>query len=155
MSEKMQYTANLARRFHRISVARINERLARLGLSDTVHGVLRVLHAVPGISQRMLAQQCGLEAVTTGKIIDELVTQNWVRRDEDPTDRRLWRLKLTRQGNAVCETAISEVAIAEAELLSVLSEEEARKLERILLRIVELNRAYDKAGALRRRIFSK
>ena len=90
-----------------------------------------VLFAVPvdGIALSALAHQLGLDASTISRIIDKMASRNWVKRQPQPTDRRVIHVVLTGDGQTMyrqlcdhidhnVETLLGEVDSASQEKLS-------------------------------------
>jgi MarR family transcriptional regulator for hemolysin len=53
------------------------------------------LERQPGLSQSELAAVVGVAPITVGRLIDRVVALGLVKRHEDPTDGRIWRLRVT------------------------------------------------------------
>lgn len=58
-----------------------------------------------GPTQKLIAQQLGLNESAVTAMANRLITLNYLKREKDPQDRRAWRLALTRQG----KTAIKRI----------------------------------------------
>jgi DNA-binding MarR family transcriptional regulator len=71
---------------------------ADLGLTVPTLKVLLLLREHPGMPAGLLAQQLGVTPSTITGLVDRLVAQGLVRREEDPRDRRLVRNYLTPVG---------------------------------------------------------
>lgn len=69
-----------------------------LGLTMPTLKVLYLLRDDPGTPAGVLAAQLGVTPSTVTGLVDRLVRQNLVRRNEDPLDRRLVRNFLTDEG---------------------------------------------------------
>jgi DNA-binding MarR family transcriptional regulator len=57
--------------------------------------VLARLEREPGITQARIAHLTDVEPITVGRLVDRLEANGLVERLPDPTDRRIWRLRLT------------------------------------------------------------
>ena len=57
--------------------------------------IVRRLERQPGLSQNELAAVVGVAPVTVARLIDRVEALDLVKRHEDPTDRRIWRLRVT------------------------------------------------------------
>ncbi|MFH1487019.1 MAG: MarR family transcriptional regulator [Chloroflexota bacterium] len=100
---------------------------------------LRILFRVrarPGIDLRSLATELGITASGAGQQVDKLVARGFVRRNEDPEDRRRIQLVLTELG----QLAMGDISRASraylVAILAVLSDEELDLLQRLLGRVV-------------------
>jgi len=78
-----------------------DRRVRRLGLTRSPWLVLSLLHRRPGVSQSELAEMLEVERAAAGRMIDRLERRNWLVRRPDPIDRRINRLYLTAEAEAV------------------------------------------------------
>ncbi|BBK44391.1 MarR family transcriptional regulator [Allostella vacuolata] len=85
----------------RLMRAAFDRRVRRLGLTRSQWLVLSRLHRHPGISQSELAEMLEVERATAGRMVDRLERSNWLVRQPDPADRRINRLYLTAEAEAV------------------------------------------------------
>jgi DNA-binding MarR family transcriptional regulator len=67
-------------------------------LSFSQMKALHHLHGADDVSVKELGEQLGLSLAAMSRAADELVQRGLVDRTEDPTDRRIKRLRLTDQG---------------------------------------------------------
>jgi MarR family transcriptional regulator, organic hydroperoxide resistance regulator len=88
------------------AVDRYRRRLAaRHGLTPTAIGVLAALDGDAAPSHRELAAQVGLSPATLTPVLDLLEAAGRIRRERDPTDRRVVRLHRTPVGRASLSAA--------------------------------------------------
>ncbi len=59
---------------------------------------LMELHTGEAISQNELAERLGLEKSTVSRLVQQLEMRAWLKRDKDPVDSRILRLRLTSRG---------------------------------------------------------
>ena len=85
----------------RLMRATFDRRVRRLGLTRSQWLVLSRLHRHPGINQSELAEMLEVERATAGRMVDRLERRNWLVRRPDPVDRRVNRLFLTAEAEAV------------------------------------------------------
>ena len=57
--------------------------------------IVRRLERHPGVSQNELAAVVGVAPITVARLIDRIEALGLVKRHEDPTDHRIWRLQVT------------------------------------------------------------
>ena len=57
--------------------------------------IVRQLERQPGLSQNELAAVVGVAPITVARLIDRIEALGLVKGHEDPTDRRIWRLRVT------------------------------------------------------------
>ena len=83
-------------------------------------------------SVKALADSLGVSLPTMSRAVDGLLEGGFVEREEDPDDRRMKRVRLTRAGRGV-PRALDEARLsALAELIGSLGDEEALALEHAL-----------------------
>jgi DNA-binding MarR family transcriptional regulator len=81
--------------------AAMSARLAALGLRVPEHEVLVNLLSHPGLTQQALAQRCYVAKSGISMLLTRLQDRGLVQRDADATDGRVWRLRLTAEGEAL------------------------------------------------------
>jgi DNA-binding MarR family transcriptional regulator len=70
-----------------------------LGLTPAQYNVLNILAAQEGsISQRELGDHLVVDRSNVTGLLDRMETAGWVRREDDPDDRRVYRITLTAAG---------------------------------------------------------
>jgi DNA-binding MarR family transcriptional regulator len=82
-----------------------------LGLTRSQWWVLNHLYRNDCVTQTELADLLEIEKPTLGRLLDRLEAKGWVRRKDDASDRRAWRVYLT-----------DEIAPAMRELRTVAAE---------------------------------
>src|SRR3954453_9420477 len=85
----------------RLMRSSFDRRVRRMGLTRAQWLVLSRLDRPPGISQSELAEMLEVERATAGRMIDRMERRNWLTRRPDPADRRINRLTLTAEAEAV------------------------------------------------------
>lgn len=116
----------------------MDERIFRPGgISDQQFNVLRILRGGPKsgylvceIKRRMISRNADVP-----RLIDRLVKQGFVRRRENPTDRRGTRIQITAKGLATAEEIGPKHAEAMQRFAAGLTEEERRLLVAMLERL--------------------
>jgi DNA-binding MarR family transcriptional regulator len=88
-------------------------------------------------SVKALAESMGLSLPAMSRAVDGLFERGFVEREEDPTDRRMKRVRLTDAGRTVPRALNDGRLSALADLMSSLGDEEARALEHALGLILE------------------
>ncbi|MFE9582373.1 MarR family winged helix-turn-helix transcriptional regulator [Nocardia sp. NPDC006044] len=115
---------------------RFSERIAEIGLTPPEVGILRMIAAEPGRSQRSLAAALGVVPSRVVALIDPLDSKGFVERRRSATDRRNHELHLTPAAGELL-ARLAAVAVAhEAELTSALSDTEYRQFADLLDRLV-------------------
>jgi DNA-binding MarR family transcriptional regulator len=112
--------------------------IAELDLSFTQIKALCALEAAgEERSVKALAEALGVSLPAMSRAVDGLYERGFVEREEDPTDRRMKRVRLTDSGRTV-PRALNEARLsALAELMSSLREDEAVALGHALGLILE------------------
>ncbi len=79
---------------------RESQRLFRpFGLTAAQYNVLNVLEgAGEGMSQRALSELLVVDRSNVTGLIDRMEKNGWVKREDDPADRRVYRISLTKEG---------------------------------------------------------
>jgi DNA-binding MarR family transcriptional regulator len=89
-----------------------DRRVRSLGLTRSQWWVLNHLFRGDGVTQTELADLLEIEKPTLGRLLDRLEAKGWVRRADDASDRRAWRVYLTDE----VEPAMRELRAVAAEL---------------------------------------
>ena len=98
------------------------DRLVRdLGLTRSQWWVLTHLFRKDGTTQSELAEILELEKPSLGRLLDRLESKGWVRRMEDPKDRRAKRVFLTEAAQAPMQVMREVAAGVREDALSGLS----------------------------------
>lgn len=93
------------------------------------------LQHFPAITQGALAEYLDVEPITVCRMVDRLEQSGLVRRERDPSDRRVWQLFLTEAAGPVIED-LREVGNHMLKQASgSLSDEEMRQVENYLMTI--------------------
>lgn len=72
-----------------------DRRVRDLGLTRSQWWVLTHLYREDGLTQTELADLMEIEKPSLGRLLDRLEAKNWIKRGNDPTDRRVNRVYLT------------------------------------------------------------
>ena len=75
-----------------------DERARVMGVTRPQWRVLALLKRFDGSTQVTVADMLDVEPITLGRMIDRLQDAGLVERRADPSDRRIWRLHLTPEG---------------------------------------------------------
>ena len=124
----------LWRASHAVEVA-ANRHLADHGLTTSQFGVLEAVYHVGPLSQRQLAQKILRSSGNLTMVIDNLERDGLVRRERDPQDRRIMRVSLTPQGEALIARLLPDHVRGICELFRVLEPEELDTLGDLLRKL--------------------
>ena len=112
-------------------------RLTEFDLSPAQATALLILRDRPGITLRDLADSLSTDQATTSAMVDRLMSQNFVRRETDPDDRRRARLLLSPEADEIVQRLDDARRATNELILEALSKEEAAELSRILTHLLE------------------
>jgi DNA-binding MarR family transcriptional regulator len=110
-------------------------RLANLDLNLTQASLLMYVQDHEPITQTQLADRLGMGRASTGAVIDNLHLRDLVQREPDPTDRRVWLVRLTSSGRELAAMVTAADVLLREELRAGLSRAERKQLARTLLRL--------------------
>jgi DNA-binding MarR family transcriptional regulator len=117
------------------AAARFADRLAGLSLQPSDVGILRLISAEPGLSQRELAARLGVGPSRVVVLVDELESKGLLRRVRSTRDRRNYELQLSADGRAVMDRMREIGAAHENEIVEGLTDDERRALGALLAKI--------------------
>jgi DNA-binding MarR family transcriptional regulator len=127
------YLANhMARIFERALAARIGP----LGLRTGTFPALLELWDEDGLSQKQLVERLTIEQATMANTLIRMERDGLIRRRTDDTDRRVQRIWLTPQAQALKAPAIAAAQEANAAVLASLSHPEHAQLIGLMQQIV-------------------
>jgi MarR family transcriptional regulator for hemolysin len=112
-----------------------DRRIRELGLTRAQWWVLTHLFRADGITQTELAEVLEIEKPTLGRLLDRLESKGWVRRTHDERDRRIWRVRLTKEVEPALRTMRRIAAELRRDALSGLSAAERERFVDSLLSI--------------------
>jgi MarR family transcriptional regulator, transcriptional regulator for hemolysin len=101
-------------------------------------GIWIVLNAISDegfISHRILASRAHVDGATITYHVDRAEKLGLVRRETDPDDRRVKRLRLTPKGERLAKHLWTEARAFEAQVLSGISDQEQARLRRTLAKV--------------------
>ena len=99
-------------------------------------GIPALLKARPGLSQTELADLMGIERMTAGVQVARCIRRGLVRRERAVTDRRKYRLFVTRKGLATLRGIAALIPLHEQHLFKGLSRSERTTLYRVLRKLI-------------------
>lgn len=89
---------------------------------------LSQLVKVPELSQQQLAEALGLEKSTVSRLSAGLERRGWLVRERDPDNRRLYRLRLTADGQRVAHEIGADLRVRHDRILAALTPQERQAL---------------------------
>jgi DNA-binding MarR family transcriptional regulator len=135
---------HLLRRAHQIAGGMFDD-LVGLDVTPNQYAILRMVHEQPGIDQVSLARQIGLDTSTAALTAARLGARDLLTRSVSEVDRRLLRLTLTAQGEALLESTVGNVRQMREKLLSSLPPEDREVFMALLRKFVHINNEQSRA----------
>jgi DNA-binding MarR family transcriptional regulator len=112
-------------------------RMNQLGLSPAQAGLLRLLAAAPGRSQKELADDLGMPPSRFVPFADELDEKGLIERRKNPADRRLHAVYLTDAGRRMLGELAKAGMAHEQQICQGLTPGERDQLLALLLRVAD------------------
>ena len=126
-----------------------DRRVKSLGLTRSQWWVLNHLFRGDGVTQTELAETLEIEKPTLGRLLDRLEAKGWVRREDDATDRRAWRVYLTDEvGPAMRELRAVAAELRRDALAGLSAAERERFVDTLLAIKANLAKMPPGAGAV-------
>lgn len=116
---------------------RTAEAIAQQGVHPRQLGLLFLLRDTGTYSQQQLGESLGMDRTTTMQLVSALEAEGLVLRDDDPADRRAYRLRLTARGREVTARVAAATADVERQVFAGLKASERQLLKTLLRRVLE------------------
>lgn len=121
----------------------INDRMIRkFQLSGTQGRYLRRVFENPGISQEDLAKFYQVDKGSIAKSVRRMEDLGYIRREQNPEDRRAYCLFPTEKAQKFCEFCKEDIRRMERTFEESLTEEEVEMFKRLLIRITDNMKKY-------------
>lgn len=114
-----------------------DRKMRQLGLTRSQWWVLTYLYFNEGITQTELSGLLEVERATLGRLLDRLAEKGWVERRADPDDRRVKRVYLTGEVEALMGTMRVKAAEVRGQAFDGVGQEEQERLISMLVHIKE------------------
>src|SRR5215471_7168558 len=112
---------------------------AGAGLRPAHGNALEMLAVEDGLRLTDIAAQAGMTTQSMGELVDDLVSKGYLRRQEDPADRRAKRIYLTDKGRRTAEASRVAVRNAEEHIQAALGPAQYQQLRRNLAALADLD----------------
>ncbi|MEO5951381.1 MAG: MarR family transcriptional regulator [Chloroflexia bacterium] len=109
-----------------------DENIQGLGLTGAQFDVIAQLSQNEGISQQGLSEKLFVTKGNVCGLLGRMEEKGWVKREDDPTDRRAHRLYLTEAGRQLAERVMPVQEQFIVEQMSVLTDEEQTTFRSLL-----------------------
>src|SRR5215471_10831274 len=114
------------------------EQAAGAGLRPAHGNALEMLAVEDGLRLTDIAAQAGMTTQSMGELVDDLVAKGYLRRQEDPADRRAKRIYLTAKGRKTADACTVATRTAEQHIQAALGPRQYQQLRRNLATIARL-----------------
>ena len=135
------------RRLQQIAVAVFLQEAEAHGVTPVQFAALQSVANQPGLDQRTLARQIGLDTSTVAGVVDRLEARGWMARSVSPTDRRARLLALTPAGAATLAQVVPAMQRAQERILAPLPTADRAEFMRMLRTLVDANNELSRAPA--------
>lgn len=122
---------------HQAFSSNFKARLAYFNITPPQFATLAFLCKQDGMNQIQLGNKMQVDRTTISGIIDRLEKEDFVTRQNNPSDRRTHLVFLTPKGRELKNRIQTSAISANSETLAVLTSEEVRQLKTYLKKIVE------------------
>jgi DNA-binding MarR family transcriptional regulator len=107
------------------------------GLTRAQWTLIAVVARYPGATQRIVAEALEVREITAGRLIDRLCEDGYLRRDENPSDRRAYCVHLTAAAEPLLAKLDDLARIHEARIFASFEADALEKLDTLLDRIAQ------------------
>ena len=114
-----------------------DRRVRDLGLTRSQWWVLTHLYREDGLTQTELADMMEIEKPSLGRLLDRLEAKNWIKRSNDPKDRRANRVYLTVNVKPMVREMRQHALAVRKQALAGLSEDQRELFVDTLLQLKE------------------
>lgn len=124
---------NLWRSYERLS-SQVEQQLKPFGLSQSSYNVLRILAraGVGGMCTREIGSRLVARVPDVTRLVDRLASAKLVRRQSDPSDRRIVRVAITPAGTGLLKRLEEPLGALMQRLLGHMKRAELEQLSRLL-----------------------
>ena len=109
-----------------------DQSVERSGLTRAQWTLIAAVARNPGATQRMIAEALEVREITAGRLVDRLCDDGYLRRDENPGDRRAYCVYLTPAAQPVLDKLDELAKIHEAAIFAGLRAEDLQRLDALL-----------------------
>lgn len=143
LSERPGY---LIRRLNQIHYAIFFQECKQYRITPVQYGMLTALSVTPGIDQKTLGHELGLDRTNTADVLKRLEERGLVKRVPSAVDGRVKNAFITPEGEKITGTMYQAMATSQERLLAPLSPADRKKFMELLLVLVESNNELGRAS---------
>lgn len=107
------------------------------GLTRAQWTVIAVVARNPGATQRTVAEALEIAEITAGRLVDRLCEDGYLRREQNPSDRRAYCVHLTPAAEPLLAKLDDLARVHEARIFAGFESEALEKLDSLLERIAQ------------------
>ncbi len=122
---------------HRHNLGYMAKHLEAHGIGGGQFGFLMALYHQDGISQEELARMLMVNRATAARAVQKLESEGYVRREQDPSDKRALRVYLTEDGYKLQEVVTQLSIRRREELFTGFSTEEQSTFLKLLEKMMD------------------
>jgi len=105
------------------------------GLTRAQWHLIAVVARNPGVTQRTIAEALEVREITAGRLVDRLCEEGYLRRDENPSDRRAYSVYLTSAAQPLLNRLDELAKVHEGWIFAGFETQELEKFDEFLDRI--------------------
>jgi MarR family transcriptional regulator for hemolysin len=111
---------------------RFDQRVEEMGVTRAKYILIATVANNPGCTQREIAAKLEMSDVTAGRMIDRVCADGLIERQENPQDRRAYRVCLTDAAQPVLKKLAAAASAYEEEMFSSMDQAELETLNALL-----------------------
>lgn len=132
----VKYTGHLVRRAQQLHLALWNREVS-VEISSVQYAALSAIARQPGISQRELGSELGLDRSTIADVVERMTRRGLLSREQSPRDRRRKVLTVTALGQNTLDELTPAVDRVDVLITGGLSTAERDQLRALLRRVLD------------------
>jgi DNA-binding MarR family transcriptional regulator len=136
----------LVRRLNQIHLALFFEECKAFDITPVQYGMLTALAATPGLDQKALGLEVGLDRTNTADVVKRLEARGLVTRTPSQTDGRVKHVFITAEGKKITKAMYGDMIASQERLLAPLPESDRRQFLELLRTLVEANNEFGRAS---------
>jgi MarR family transcriptional regulator, transcriptional regulator for hemolysin len=131
MSRRRSITLKLSVIARQLRVS-FDQGVEQSGLTRAKWTLIATVASRPGATQRQIAEALEVREITAGRLIDRLCEEGYLRRRENPTDRRAYCVHLTPAAQPVLDKLDEVARLHETALFAGITSDELERLDAAL-----------------------
>jgi DNA-binding MarR family transcriptional regulator len=136
----------LVRRLHQIHQAIFLEECKEFNITPVQYGMLTALSVSPGLDQKALGYELGLDRTNTADVLKRLEDRGLIKRRQSAEDGRVKNAFNTAKGDKITKAMHSSMLAAQQRLLAPLNEADQKKFMELLLKLVDGSNGFGRAS---------